>query len=77
MTDINDLGYIEEIRQRIGLDKDDTSQDDIILEATPFRRVQLIAGWYLGSEDWANTFKEYCESQGIYWTTTPDTEGQI
>mgnify|MGYP001616372269 CR=1 FL=1 len=74
---INELGYVEEIRQRLGLKSDDTSRDWQIHGMTPFLRVRLIAGWYHGKPDWADTFKEYCESQGIYLTTDPKANGRI
>ena len=74
---INELDYVEEMRQRLGLKPDDTSKDEEIEKLSPFQRVRLIAGWYLGHPDWADTFKEYCESQGIYLTTDPEANGII
>lgn len=63
------IPYIEEMRQRLGLDENDTSKDVFIEEMDPLERVRLIAGWYLGDGSWADTFMEYFQSQGIYLTT--------
>jgi len=75
--DIEDIGYVEELRQRLGLDENDTSRDEYILSLPSMRRVELLSGWYFGDEAWAGTFKEWCESQGIYWTSDPDASGVI
>jgi hypothetical protein len=74
---ISDLGYVEEMRQRMGFGENDASRDKEIESMEPFARVRLIAGWYLGNGFWADTFKEYCASQGLYLTTNPDAEGVI
>lgn len=66
---IDDLGYVGELRQRLGLEEDDPSRDDYILSLTPMRRVRMLSGWTLGDETWAETFQDWCNSQGIYWTT--------
>ena len=44
---------------------------------TPIERVELIAGWYLGSGGWAYNFKTYFESQGLFLTTNPDANGVL
>lgn len=77
MTDINDIWNVEAIRQRLGLDENDTSRDSYILEMSPMERVRLIVGWYHGSEYWADTYVGYFESQGIYLTTDPGANGII
>lgn len=74
---VDELGYIEEIRQRLGLSKHDTSQDAVIENMKPWLRVRLIAGWYLGDEGWADTFRDYCQSQGLYLTTNADADGVL
>lgn len=74
---IEELGYVEEMRQRLGLDENDTSADVRLEKMHPMRRVRLLAGWYLGDPYWADTFKGYFESQGIYLTTNPDSDGVI
>jgi hypothetical protein len=76
-VNIDDLGYVEEMRQRMGLDETDKSRDVDIVKMEPMDRVRLIAGWYLGSDDWADTFKEYFESQGLYLTTNPNAKGVL
>lgn len=62
---IDELGYVEEMRKRLGLEEDDTTLDPRIEQMTPLKRVGLIAGWYLGDASWASTFKEWCESQNM------------
>lgn len=74
---IEELGYVEEMRQRLGLSEDDESRDKEIEAMDPLQRVRLIAGWYLGDGGWADTFREYCESQGLYLTTDPEANGVI
>lgn len=72
---IDEIGYLKEIRQRLGLNKDDASEDCGISDMDPFHRVAHICGWYLGDNNWASEFKNYCESQGVYLTTNPDADG--
>ena len=74
---IEEMGYADVMRQRLGLKKDDTRKDRAIEEMEPMERVRLIAGWYHGDGMWADTCKEYFESQGIYLTTNPDADGII
>ena len=74
---VEEMGYVENMRQRMGLEKDDTSQDKAIEAMEPFERVRLIAGWFHGNGLWADTYKEYFESQGIYLTTDPEASGII
>lgn len=74
---IDDLGYVEEMRRRLGLSKDDTSRDKEIEDMDPLDRVRLIAGWHLGDADWADIFKNYFESQGLYLTTDSEANGII
>jgi len=59
------MDYIEIMRQRLGLDEDDTSKDELIQKMRPFERVKLIIGWKLGDESWGDLFKYWCESQGL------------
>lgn len=74
---VEEMGYIEVMRQRLGLKEDDTSKDGDIEKMQPLDRVRLIAGWYQGDGIWVDTYKEYFESQGIYLTTNPDADGII
>ena len=75
--EIDDLGYVEAMRQRLGLDEKDTRKDDKIVAMTPMQRVRLIAGWYHGDESWADTWSGYFESQGLYLTTDAEANGVI
>ncbi len=43
---IEEMGYVEAMRQRLGLEKDDTSCDAEIEQMDPMERVRLIVGWY-------------------------------
>ena len=74
---IEEMGYVDVMRQRLGLKKDDTRKDKVIESMEPMERVRLIAGWYHGNGLWADTYKEYFESQGIYLTTNPAADGII
>lgn len=74
---IDEIGYVEELRQRLGLAGDDDSKDSMIERMEPFQRVRMIAGWYLGDSNWGDTFKDYCESQGVYLTIDADANGII
>lgn len=74
---IEELGYVEEMRQRLGLDENDSCKDKYIESISPLERVRLIAGWYLGGGGWADTFVEYFKSQGLYLTEDPDANGII
>jgi hypothetical protein len=74
---IDDLGFLKEMRKRLGIEQNDTSLDSEIMQMSPIDRVRLIAGWELGDPQWADTFKEYFESQGLYLTTNPEADGVI
>jgi hypothetical protein len=74
---IEEIGYVEQIRARLGLGYDDVSLDEEIENMKPMERVRLLAGWVLGSESWADTFKGYFESQGLYLTTNPGADGVL
>lgn len=69
---VEELGYVEEMRHRLGVASDDTTLDKKIEQMLPMDRVRLLAGWFLGDPRWADTFKDYFESQGLYLTTNPD-----
>jgi len=66
---IEEMEFVEVMRQRLGLEPEDTELDYYIESLSPLERVRLIAGWYQGDEKWADIYKEYFESQGIYLTT--------
>lgn len=71
------LFYIKEMRQRLGFDEDDTTPDSEIEKMSPMERVRLISGWFQGDGLWADTYKWYFESQGLYLTTNPKADGVI
>jgi hypothetical protein len=74
---IEEMGYVKEMRQRLGLEPEDIELDGYIESLSPMERVRLIAGWYQGDEKWADAYKEYFESQGIYLTTDANATGII
>jgi len=74
--EIEDLGYVEEMRQRLGVEESSTKMDKRLLAMTPMERVRLLSGWFLGDPEWADAFKEYFESQGLFLTTNED-DGHI
>jgi hypothetical protein len=74
---IGELGYVEKMRQRLGLEEDDPKKDHLIIAMTPMQRVRLIAGYVLGDSGWADEFKDYFESQGLFLTTNPDADGVL
>lgn len=73
----SEIENIEYIRGRLGLSTDDTSEDAKITAMKPMDRVRLIAGWKLGSDEWADQFKDWFEGQGLYLTTNADDPGII
>ncbi len=52
------------IRQRRGLDDNDTSQDSKIDALTPRKKLRALAGWELGDEGWADVFIEWANDCG-------------
>ncbi len=74
---IEEIGYLGEIRQRLGLNENDPRRDTEIEQMSPMRRVRIIAGWYLGDPAWADEFKQYFESQGLYLTSNRLADGVI
>jgi len=77
ILEIDDLGYVDDMRQRLGVGPEDESKDHLILKMSPLDRVGLIVGWREGDPYWVDVYKSYFESQGIYLTTNPDAEGII
>lgn len=57
--------YIGDMRQRLGLDEDDSSRDEKIEEMTAEQRLGLIAGWNLGYSDWAGTILRWVRDAGF------------
>lgn len=61
--------YIKEMRQRLGLEEDDTSRDAEIEDMTPIRRFNLLCGWYLGDIAWAQTIIDWQRDAGFTITS--------
>lgn len=59
------IPYIADMRQRLGMEKDDTFMDPKIEEMDAMERTKLITAWNLGDPDWALQFKDWFESQGV------------
>lgn len=68
---------LKKMRQRLGLEENDTSRDEYLKGLPPFERVRIIAGWLLGDERWADNFFVWCNSQGLYLTTNPEADGVL
>lgn len=60
---LDSVGYLDNLRKRF------TGTDLELLALSPYKRAALLFGWELGSERWADTAREYFESQGIYLTS--------
>lgn len=63
---IDEMGYVDDMRGRLGLEDGDNSKDSLLESMDAFNRVKLIVGWNLGDGEWAETFKYWCESQGLF-----------
>lgn len=57
--------YIEDLRQRLGLDEGDASRDAYIESLTPHQRLEMLCGWHLGYPDWAITFLSWARDAGF------------
>jgi hypothetical protein len=57
--------YIGKMRQRLGLEPEDTSRDDYIDKMTPHERLRLICGWELGYGEWADSFIGWAKDAGF------------
>jgi hypothetical protein len=60
-----DRFYIEEMRQRLGLEKGDTRRDAEIERMSPYQRFGLLCGWFLGNGSWASTVLEWAKDAGL------------
>jgi hypothetical protein len=52
------------IRQRNGLDEDDTTQDEKLNAKSPKAKLCDIVGWELGDPSWADTFLYWAQECG-------------
>lgn len=57
------------VRQRMGLEPDDTSRDSEITSHTPTQLLRDVCGWHLGDPAWAETFLEWARGCGFVITT--------
>lgn len=57
--------YIIDMRQRLGIDPDDASKDDVIEKMTPEERLGLLCGWHLGDPAWSRTFLNWARDAGF------------
>jgi hypothetical protein len=57
--------YIQEMRQRLGLQPDDTSRDVDIEKMSPTKRLSLLTGWHLGYDGWEHTILNWVEDAGF------------
>lgn len=56
---------MEKLRQKIGLEKDDTSLDDVILARRPEENLREVCAWEIGSPSWVGTFMSWAADLGI------------
>lgn len=63
---------MRDIRQRLGLDENDTSRDTEIEAMTPEKKLRAVVGWHLGDEQWANDFINWAVALGV--TIEPEQE---
>ena len=65
MTNVEKLknrgNALEAIRQRLGIDKNDTSLDDQINNMSPKEIASEWSAWYLGDGEWGKTIIEIYE----------------
>ena len=57
--------YIGDMRQRLGVKKNDASQDTRIEAMSPMQRLRLLCGWNLGHPSWASTIVEWVKDSGF------------
>lgn len=55
---------IQKLRMRLGLEHDDTSQDEEIKNYSSLKVVREMAAWELGDPRWADTFLGWLEDAG-------------
>ena len=53
------------LRQREGLESNDTSLDEKIQKFPPKYALAEICGWEFGDPRWAETFEEWCNLVGL------------
>jgi hypothetical protein len=54
---LGDLGWIDDVRQRMGAESEgDDSYDEAINKLSPKECCMKVAGWHLGDESWATMF---------------------
>lgn len=58
-------GLLGVLRQRRGLDKDDSSQDDVIAKLTPRQMVEEVCTWFSGSPAWASDISRWMREAGV------------
>lgn len=62
---IEEIGYLEELRQALGIESDSTSKDEEIVKMAPMDRMRLLFQWEFGDPSWADTIVGWFESQGF------------
>lgn len=56
--------YIDDMRQRLGLEKGDTRHDGRIEKMTPLERFRLLCGWHFGDPAWASHVLGWAKDAG-------------
>jgi hypothetical protein len=57
--------YIGELRQCLGLAKDDASRDGYIEGMKPRQRLRMLCGWHLGDPGLAESFIDWARDAGL------------
>ena len=65
MADTPTFHYIRDMRQRLGLEPDETRGDDAIRSMTPMERFKLLCGWHFGDPSWASTVIAWAKDVGF------------
>lgn len=65
--------YIKDMRQRLGLEPDDSSRDSDLEKMTETQKLGLIAGWHLGYSGWEHTILNWVEAAGFKVTPKRQT----
>lgn len=60
-----DRRYIDDMRQRLGLDDGDSRRDASIENMTATQRLELLCGWHFGDPAWARTFLSWARDAGF------------
>lgn len=67
--------YKGELRQRLGLESDDSSEDEYLVNLNSLKRFKMLLAWHLGSEDYFYKIVDWMSSQGLCIAVETDKTG--